>query len=98
MKRLGRSLDPAWRVADRMEGVSSFGTRGNARMSFGRVDRAVEFCRTAPKLRARFRDRAIRDREVIESADRDLADVHGPDPEGVGPSRRVMSQPAAPSE
>jgi hypothetical protein len=38
----GRSRDPAWRVADRMVEVSSFGTRGNARMSFGRVDRAVE--------------------------------------------------------
>jgi hypothetical protein len=61
--------------------VSSFGTRGNARMSFGRVGRAVEFRGTAPDLGDRFRDRAIRDREVIDFSDRELADVHGPEPE-----------------
>ena len=67
-----------------MEEVSWFGTSGNARMSFGRVDRAIDFRGTAPDLGDRFRDRAIRDREVIESADRDRAHAHGPEPEGYG--------------
>jgi hypothetical protein len=89
LKRSVKSLNPARRVADQMADVSSFGRRGNARMSFGRVDRAVQFCETARKVGARFKDRAIRDRNVIESAYRDLADVQAPEPKGYGQATKA---------
>jgi hypothetical protein len=81
LKRPGRSLDFAWRVVDQMMDVTLFGTRGNARMSFGRVDREVGFCGRAPELAASFRGQAIRDRDVIEAADGELGHVHEPDAE-----------------